>query len=239
MKSLYSILFEGDEDQAHLKYRFKQKYDDLYKRINHTITPEHSILVVSMCGGKKNPDSRKDKVEAREMYIGPANQILNDNLPNLPVDWVILSGGYGLMSQHAKINYYTDVVMELTKEKLHDMMDYLRYQRDLKKILEKGNYKKVIFTISDRWMYTLNLKELAEAAGSGCEFITFLTPQRLDDDDFEKPDNITNIEMKKSFFKIFGAPRVSMKEKITTDYLKYIHENSDISIAEFINRQSN
>lgn len=235
MKSLFESILEAD--QSHLKYRFKQKYDELYAKINHTITPKHSILVVSMCGEKKEPSSKKEKVLAREMYLGPANQTLLKSLPELPVDWVIFSGGYGLMSQTAKINYYTDVIMDLTKEKLREMSDYLRYQRDLKKILEKGHYKKVIFTISDRWMYTLDLAELQEAAGKGCEFITFLSQDRMDQEDFTKPSNHTNIVYKNEYFEPFGATRLFLKEKIVTQYLQYIHDNSDIDIKEFIRRK--
>ena len=242
MKSLFDFITEQSQTdqnkrQANLRWRFKDKYDSLYSKISHTITPKHSTLVVSMCGASKDPNSKKDKVYARDMYLGPANTILKETLPNLPVDWVIFSGGYGLMSQTAKINYYTDVIMDLTKENLHEMMDYLKYQSDLLKIIKKGNYKRIIFVISDRWMYTLDLKELGEAAGKGCEFITFLTPDRLDDEDFEKPDNMINIEVKKSWLQLFGAPNIAIKEKIITDYLTYIHDNSDIDIREFIRRK--
>jgi hypothetical protein len=239
MRNLYTYFIEASEnsqEQANLRWRFKDKYDSLYKKISHTLTPKHSTLVISMCGAEKNPDSKKEKVFARDMYMGPANTILKESLPNLPVDWVILSGGYGTMNQTSRINYYTDVIMDLTKENLHDMMDYLKYNSDIKKIIEKGNYKRIIFVISDRWMYTLNLKELGDTAGKGCEIITFLTPDRLNDDDFEKPDNMINIEIQKSYLKIFGAPMIAIKEKITSLYLEYIHKNSDIDIREFIRR---
>lgn len=234
MKTLFNFILETD--QAHLKYRFKQKYSDLYSQVHHTITPKHDILIVSICSKTKDTSAKKRKMPARDVYLGRANQILSEALPDLPVDWVILSGGYGLISSNTEINYYQDAIAELSKEKLREMSDFLGYQSDLKKILEKGHYKKIIFTISDRWVYTLDFSELQKVAGEDCEFITFMSRDRMDQEDFPKPTNNTNIVYKKQYFSAFGSPNISLKEKITVDYLKYIQDHKDIGIKEFIRR---
>ena len=182
MKSLFNYIFE--DTSSGLKYRFREKYEKLYSKINHFFTPKHSILVVSMCGGQKRKDSKDEKVEARTMYTGVPNQTLLKDLPDLPVDWIIFSGGYGLMNSTTKINYYTDVVMNLSAGSLEEMSDFLRYNDDLKKIVKAGHYKKIIFTLSDRWMRTLNLKEIGDAAGSGCEMYGFLAVKRVRDGGF-------------------------------------------------------
>lgn len=189
-----------------------------------------------MCTKTKDTDAKKEKMPAKDMYLGRANQILSDTITDLPVDWVILSGGYGLISANTKINYYQDAIIELSKEELHDMSDYLRYQRDLEKILEKSHYKMILFTISDRWLYTLNFEELQKAAGENCKFITFMSPDRMNQDDFPKPSNHTNIIYKDEYFKAFGSPSISLKEKIVADYLKYIQDHKDVDIKEFIRR---
>ena len=61
------------------------------------------------------------------MYIGPANQILLKTLPDLNTEWIILSGGYGLMNQTTKINYYTDIVMDLNDSTLKKLKDFCKY----------------------------------------------------------------------------------------------------------------
>lgn len=232
MRTLFDFILE--EDQSHLKHRFKKKYSDLYNSINHNITPKHETLVISMCGATKNAKSKKEKIYAREMYMGQANQILLKTLPNVNTDWIILSGGYGLMNQTSKINFYTDVVMDLNDSTLKDLRDFCKYQEDLIKILKKGNYKRIIFTISDTWMIMLNLKEIAEIVGDKCELIGFLTSKRMNDKEFEIPSTFKNININQSNLKQFGAGMICIKEKITTEYLKYLQDHKDISMEKFI-----
>lgn len=74
MRSPYEYLIE--EYQSQLKYRFKEKYQSLYSKVPHFFKPEHDILVVSMCGAKKDPKARNEKIPARELFLGPANQTL-------------------------------------------------------------------------------------------------------------------------------------------------------------------
>lgn len=221
--------------QDELIHEFKRKYDSLYPRIKHNFEPQHDTLVVSMCGAKKNPISMKQKIYARDMYLGPGNTLLRKNIPTLPVDWVILSGGYGSMWQTSYIRYYDDVIMDISKAKLRDMGDYLRYHRDLKRLIKRGNYRRIIFTISDRWINTINLKELGELAGDKCELIVFLSHERLRDKKFLHPQNMINIDIPHTYLPLFGAPLTAIKEKITISYLKYINENPEIGITDYIN----
>lgn len=234
MKSLFDFILE--EDQAHLKYRFKKKYEELYNSISHNVTPKHKTLVISMCGATKNIKGKKEKIPAREMFMGPANQTLLKVLPDLDVDWIILSGGYGLMNQTTKINYYTDVIMDLSDTELKNLRDFCKYQEDLIKVLKKGNYNRIIFTISDTWMIMLNMKEISEVVGDKCELIGFLSDKRMNDKDFEIPDNFKNIKINQSNLKQFGAGMIYIKEKITSEYLKYLQDHEDISMEKFIEK---
>lgn len=232
MKKLFDYITETE--QSNLKYRFKQKYSDLYNSISHNITPKHETLVISMCGATKNTKGKKEKIYAREMFMGPANQTLLKVLPDLKTDWIILSGGYGLMNQTTKINYYSDVIMNLNDSVLKELKDFCKYQEDLIKVLKKGNYKRIIFTISDTWMIMLDLKEISEVVGDKCEMIGFLSDKRMNDKEFEIPSNFKNINIKQSNLKQFGAGMIYIKEKITVEYLKYIEDHDDISIEKFI-----
>ena len=80
----------------------------------------------------------------------------------------------------------------------------------------------------------LNLKEIAEIVGDKCELIGFLTDKRINDKDFEIPDNFKNIKINQSNLKQFGAGMICIKEKIISEYLKYLQDHEDISIEKFI-----
>lgn len=224
-----------ENNQAQLIGIFKKKYNSLYNKIKHDWTSQHDILLVSMCGKSKDEDSKDKKVYARNMYTGPANQLLVNNLNYDKIDWIILSGGYGCMSQRSQINYYTDVIMDLTTDSLKGLSDFLKYQEDLVRFIKKGNYKHIIFTLSDTWMCTLDLEEICQATSDDCEIICFLTKNRQNDKDFKIPDKITNIKIPDSWLKKFGSGRISIHEKIAVDYINYLLEHPNTSIKRFIN----
>lgn len=234
MKNLTTYIKESEQSQ--LKYSFKKKYNELYNKITHNFTPKNDILLISMCGHTKDKNAKNKKIPAKNLFIGPANTILADTIPNLNVDWIILSGGYGLMHSDTMINFYDDVIMNLSDTTLKELKDFCKYESDLINILKKANYKKIILTLSDTWMIMLDFENINKYLNKNCEIIGFLTDKRLNDKDFKIPENFININIKEIYLKKFGAGMISIKEKIVSEYLKYLdeHDYKNISIETFI-----
>lgn len=233
MKSLYTYICEELSNDK-LIQKFKNKYSRLYNSIPHNLNPKNDILVISMCGATKNEKGKKEAIPAKEMFMGPANQTLLKGLDGLDVDWIILSGGYGMMNCNTKINFYDDVIMDIPKTDLKEMDSFLRYNEDLIKVIKKGNYKEIIFTLSDRWMNIIDLERIAEAAGENCKLITFLADNRKDDSNYKVPSSVININILLSYLKRFGAGIICIKEKITSEYLKHKKDYPDADIKTFI-----
>lgn len=234
MISLFQYIYESVQED--LIKKFKSKFSSFYQKVSHTITPKHDILIISQCGDTKDTSAKSEKVPAHDLYLGPANKILNEELPQLDVDWVIMSGAYGLISNDEYINYYDDVHIEITPTTYKEMQDFTKYSEDLCKIVKKGNYKKIIFTVGIRFIYSIDFNELKQAAGDECEIIVFLPKQIRHDDDFEIPDSITCINIARGMLKTFHCAELFAKERITVEYLKYIKDHKDINIEQFIKK---
>lgn len=228
MKSLFKYLTESKSTVD----TFKKKYSRLYNKISHSFTPKHDTLVISMCGETKYEG--RDRIYAREMYKGPANQTLLKVLPDLPVDWLILSGGFGMMNQTSKIHTYTDVIMELTDTELKDLKDFVKYTDDIERHIKKGNYKEIYVTLSHIWITLIDWNRIVEAAGEKCQIVVF-----VNDKDYEDmPSSIINIPINTDMTAKFHAGMIMLKEKIVTDFLTYKQEHKSATIKRFISSRT-
>lgn len=224
MKPLYRVLLESES----LVDKFKAKYSRLYHKVNHSFTPEHSTLVISMCGDSKYEG--RDKIYARDMFQGPANQTLNKVLPDLDVDWIILSGGWGMLNQTTKIHTYDDVITELSDSELESLKDFVKYTDDLERHLKKGHYREIYVTLSHIWITMIDWERIVDAAGENCQIVVFAT-----DKDYEKmPKSIINISLNDTLAKRFHAGTFSLKEKIVADFLTYKKDHKNATIKQFV-----
>lgn len=226
MQSLFAYITE--EKQSALVTEFKRKYYTLYNEISHTFTPKHDTLVISMCGETKY--TGKDEIPAREMYKGRGHQTLLKTLPDLPVDWIILSGGYGCMNQISKIHTYTDVIMDLTDTQLDEIKDYTKYTEDLVRNIQKGHYKEIYITLSHTWIRLIDWNKIIEASGDGCKIYAF----PIDKDKDRMPDPIIKLSpFSHSTLKRFHENRLYLKEKIISDFLKYKQDHKSAELRKF------
>lgn len=224
MRSLFAYITEAK--QSALVTEFKRKYYKLYNEISHTFTPKHDTLVISMCGATKY--TGRDRIPAREMYVGQANQTLLKSLPDLPVDWIILSGGYGCMNQTSKIHTYTDVIMNLSETELGEIKDYTKYTEDLVRNIQKGHYKEIYVTLSHVWLRLIDWDKIAEATDPSCKIYAF--PGDKD----KMPDSIIKLSpFSQSAAEKFHADKMSLKEKVISDFLKYKQDHKSAELRKF------
>ena len=231
LKEYISIYESKQED---LIKQFKRDYKNHYSKVYHTIKSESDILIISQCGATKNIISKDKKIHAKDMYIGPANKLLRDNLDGLNVDWVILSGAYGLINSETKINYYDDVFMDISPKTYIDLKDFTKYNEDLISIIKNHKYKKIIFTVGIRFLYSFNFQEISNYIDDDCEVIISLPDQLEDDDDFIIPKNITTYKITDDIYKRFHCAEIFAKERIAIEYVKYIRKNKDIGFKNFL-----
>lgn len=199
---------------------FKNYFSDLYNKVDHFHKKTSNILVISQCGVSK---SDKCNIPARDMYLGQANQYLLKNLKN--VDWIIISGGYGVISSNTLISPYDDDMMKITRKNMKSLKDFLRFTEDIGEIAKQG-YDEIVFCISDRWLCNIDLDYIRECSPNS-RFILF--PAK----DFKGsiPDNSIEIYPTINDCSRLRSIIVWIKEKITADYL-----NSGKDICEYLDQ---
>lgn len=224
MKSLCSYICESGKLE-----KFKQQYSVRYSRVNHDITPSHKILVITQCTKTKNEKGENEAIPAHELYLGEGGtRFLKDVLPKQPVDWIIISGGYGVVSHDTKIRYYMDNIHSLSDGDLADMSDFLKWQKDIMSIMKKGQYNTVVLCCSHFYINALDLDEFADEFPD-TEFVVF-------EDDIDAPEKFTRIDLTLKAREKFHAGMVFIKEKITCDWLEYIKNHKYININQFVKK---
>lgn len=207
------------EEQAIYIKGFKDYFSNLYSKVDHFHEKTSNILVISQCGFTK---SDKCNIPARDMYLGKGNQYLLKNLRK-DVDWIIVSGGYGVISSNTLISPYDDDMMKITRKNMKGLKSFLRFTEDIGEIAKQG-YDEIIFCVSDRWLCNIDLDYIRECSPNA-KFIIF--PAK----GFKGyiPDNTVKIYPKLSDCSRLKAIIVYIKEKITADYL-----NSGKDICEYL-----
>lgn len=208
------------EQEIYIK-GFKDYFSSLYSKVNHFHKKTSNILVISQCGVSK---SDKCNIPAKDMYLGQANQYLLNNLKK-DVDWIIISGGYGVISSDTLISPYDDDMMKITRKNMKSLKSFLRFTEDIGEIVKQG-YDEIIFCVSDRWLCNIDLDYIRECSPNS-RFILF--PAK----DFKGsiPNNSVEIYPTLNDCSRLKSIIVWIKEKITADYL-----NSGKDICKYLDK---
>ena len=160
------------------------------------------------------------------MKSGKMQSMMN-NLNNLKkdVDWIIVSGGYGVISSNTLISPYDDDMMKITRKNMKSLKSFLRFTEDTGEIVKQG-YDEIIFCVSDRWLCNIDLDYVRECSPNS-RFILF--PAKgfkgsIPNNSVEIYPTLNDCSRLKSII-------IWIKEKITADYL-----NSGKGICEYLDQ---
>lgn len=218
-------------NQNELIDKFTNYFNLLYPQTTHTVEKKNNILVISQCCLTKIPNA--ENIIAHTLYKGLGHKTIKKYILGLDVDWVILSGGYGVVNaRESKLSYYNDVMHDLSQTSLKKIKNIIRYNDDLIEILKQG-YDEVIFCISDHMMSLLDLDLLRSHSGKNCKFRIFMLNRKLNTD-FYIPEDAEIVTLNYSILtKKLSAPCIMLKEKIIGMYLNSEYNNINDMINDF------
>lgn len=114
-----------------------KKYDLEENIQNSSRNPENSLIIIPCSKNKSNVSEGK----AIDIYDGPFYRILRKN-KSCNSDVLIISAKYGLLESDDRISPYD---LKMTTEIANSLKEEV--QEDLKQILSKGNYDRILINL--------------------------------------------------------------------------------------------